>query len=276
MPVILLSDNGSKQAEATLQLRELAKQLSTLSGNEIFPVSLQHAAAIAAEKLNGKPADTFTDFVTKKLQQGEREFILLPLFFGNSRALTSFVPNEISEIKAEFGEFSFVVADVIYPLPEGEPLLARIINQNIQQVASAHNQEVEHVILVDHGSPIAVITEVRNKVANELKSLLPASTILEEAVMERREGKEYDFNGDLLEDKLIAQAKSGVTEIIVAMMFFLPGRHAGACGDVEEICTGVMKNYPSLNVTITPLIAEQQLLVTILKNRLNAALAKTD
>lgn len=199
MPVILLSDNGSKQADATLQLRELANQLNALTGNDIYPVSLQHADSISADKLNGKGADTFTTFMKSKLEQGEKEFVLLPLFFGNSRALTSFVANEVAQLKKEYDEFNLVIADIIYPLVKGEPQLARIIYQNIQQVVSAHNKKIEHVVLVDHGSPMPAITQVRNKVANDLKMLLSEETILSEAVMERREGKKYDFNGELLE-----------------------------------------------------------------------------
>ena len=274
MSMILLSDNGSKQADATLQLRTLADQLSTLTGKAIYPVSLQHADSISADKLNGKSADTFSDFVRNKLEQGEKEFVLLPLFFGNSRALTSFVPDEVTKLKEEYGEFNFILADVIYPLPKGEPLLVDIIYQNILQVAANHNKNIEHVVLVDHGSPVPEITDVRKQVAVDLKKRLSAKAMLSEASMERREGKEYDFNGELLEDELIANAKAGVTEIIVAMMFFLPGRHAGACGDVDEICTRVMNIYPSLNVMISPLISEQSLLSSILENRLNAALLK--
>ena len=161
MPVILLSDNGSKQADATLQLRELANKLNTLTGNDIFPVSLQHADSISADNLNGKLADTFTAFMKNKLEQGEKEFVLLPLFFGNSGALTSFVPNEVTQLKNKYGEFNLVIADVVYPLPKGEPQLAKIIHQNIDQVVSDHNKKVEHIILVDHGSPLPEITEVR-------------------------------------------------------------------------------------------------------------------
>ena len=152
--------------------------------------------------------------------------------------------------------------------------MAQIIYQNIQSVAATYNIRVEHLILVDHGSPVAAITEVRMQTAIQLQSLFPDKVMLSEAAMERREGKQYDFNGELLEDELVAQAKNGVTDIIVAMMFFLPGRHAGNCGDVDEICSIVMKSYPSLNIMITPLIAEHELLLLILKNRLTAALKK--
>ena len=90
MPVILLSDNGSKQAAATLELRKLSEKLSALTNSIVYPVSLQHADSISADKIDGNPAVIFIEFMKLKLLQGERRFILLPLFFGNSRALTVF------------------------------------------------------------------------------------------------------------------------------------------------------------------------------------------
>jgi len=54
--------------------------------------------------------------------------------------------------------------------------------------------------------------------------------------MERREGKQYDFNGPLLEQWLEQKVARGEKSAIVALMFFLPGRHAGDGGDIEQIC----------------------------------------
>lgn len=273
MCTIILSDNGSKKPGATLQLRELADRLSTESGYTVHPVSLQHADAIPADKINGIPARTFPEFMKNMLEEGETEFILLPLFFGESRAITSFIPGEVNSLEEKYGEFTFITADVIYPLPDGEPLLVDILKENINKTMTG-NVEHHHVILVDHGSPVQKITAVRNDVAKGLKQVVPATTLIDEAVMERREGREYDFNGPLLEDKLTELAESGVTDICVAMMFFLAGRHAGTGGDIEEICANAMQQHSNLRVVITPLIAENPLLVTVLLNRLNNTLAR--
>ena len=95
--------------------------------------------------------------------------------------------------------------------------------------------------------------------------------IIDEAVMEKRAGKKYDFNGDLLADYLKGQAEKGHNDIVIAMLFFLPGRHAGACGDIEEICNQVISNFPDLKIAITPLISEHELLISILHDRLLTA-----
>lgn len=267
MPVYLLVDNGSKQPDATMYLRRLAENLSRHTGRTIHPVSLQHADAIAADELGGTPAQVFPDFLRTQLLQGEHEFIVVPLFFGLSKAITSFIPDEVAKLATEYPELSVKVVPVIYPLPEGEPRLAKIMFDHIQE-AQQQAKVPARVVLVDHGSPSPKITEVRKRIARTLEA--DYGLKLDQAVMERREGKEYDFNGDLLATWLRQQAEQGTSAVIVAMLFFLPGRHAGPNGDVEEICNSVVADHPHLSFTITSLISEHPLLLDILKDRLEA------
>ena len=132
MPVYLLVDNGSKKPEATLRLRELAGALSQYVDMRIHAVSLQHADSINPDDLDGIPADTFPNFLQQNLEQGEREFIVVPLFFGESRALTSFIPQQVDLARPEYSGISVKVADVVYPLPGGDARLAQIIFDHIQ------------------------------------------------------------------------------------------------------------------------------------------------
>jgi sirohydrochlorin ferrochelatase len=159
---------------------------------------------------------------------------------------------------------------VLHPLPDGEPLLAEILRDHVIQTAQHNNIPVENVVLVDHGSPVLKVAEVRQKLAKQLQSLLGAHVVVEQAAMERRQGKEYDFTGDLLEDCLIMKAEEGQASVIVALLFMLPGRHAGMGGDIEEICESVMTRYPAFKIYITPLIGEHKNLSAILETRLQA------
>ena len=268
MPVYLLVDNGSKQPDATRYLRCLAVQLGEYTGKTIHPVSLQHASSISPEELDGQPAQVFPEFLEAQLAQGENEFVVVPLFFGLSRALTSFVPDEVEKLRVTHPELSVEVAPVIWPLPEGEPRLARIVFEHIEQARQQAGADAR-VVLVDHGSPSPKITEVRQGIARHIQEQFGLT--LDQAVMERREGRKYDFNGDLLATWLRQQAEQGVNDVVVAMLFFLPGRHAGPDGDVTEICETVVSDYPRLRYTITPLISEHPLLLEILADRLNAA-----
>jgi sirohydrochlorin ferrochelatase len=278
-PIIILADNGSTKASATLQLRSIAQQLSERTQQKIHPVSLQHADSVAVEELNGMKASVLKGFLREQLQnkevQGEKlqEFIILPLFFGNSRALTKYIPDVQAELEREFGKFKITIKDTLYILSQSpdvsikESRLSKIIAEHILQTSQSNSIPLKNIVLVDHGSPSPEITAVRNGVANELKMILGEA--VDQAAMERRRGKQYDFNGELLETWLYEKAEQGVS-VIIALMFSLPGRHAGEGGDIEAICQSVKQRHPNFKVAISPLVGDHPLLLDILSDRLNA------
>ncbi|MDH5426006.1 MAG: cobalamin biosynthesis protein CbiX [Gammaproteobacteria bacterium] len=268
MPVIILADNGSTRASATLQLRKLASSLGNRVQQQVHAVSFQHANKIPLQEIDNKPADIFYDFMKLQLSKSERDFILLPLFFGNSKALSSFVPENVKLLQDKFGPFKLRVANVIYPLPYGEKLLSDIIVDHVINTAQQHQLPLNNLVLVDHGSPVPRVTEVRRHLAHSAQQKLPGKTILEQAVMERRAGKEYDFNGELLQNWLLAKARAGEKSAVVVLLFFLAGRHAGAGGDIAEICQSVNEKYPGFKIAISPLISEHKNLISILQTRL--------
>jgi sirohydrochlorin ferrochelatase len=270
MTKILLCDNGSKVAEATLMLRKIAKNLSHKSGCKVDAVSLQHADSINPESLSNEPAQLLADYLAQQLKQGEKDFIILPLFFGKSRALTSFIPEQQRRLESQFGAFTIRIAEVLYPLPQGDPALAEILYDNIRRSMLRDKLEAGDFVLVDHGSPVPQVTEVRQRVASELNDLLGENNELLQAAMERREGKQYDFNGELLQDLLTRLASSGKKSAIVSLLFLLPGRHAGRGGDIEEICANVMHENPGFNVSITDLVGQHEGIVNLLNERLKA------
>lgn len=271
MTTILLSDNGSTQPNATLQLRHLSRLLSDAIGQTVHPVSLQHAHKIPVDKIEGSKARVFVEFMAEKLSAGSRDYIMLPLFFGNSKALSKFVPDEKARLEADYGEFDMRIAKPVYPLPEGDDRLAGILVDHIRQTADG----LRDVVLVDHGSPLARVTAVREHLARALQEQLGGEYQLGQACMERRQGKEYDFNGQLLEDWLHERARQKSPGVVVAMMFFLPGRHAGEGGDIAEICQSVMDQHPGFKVAITPLITEHPEFVSLLAQRYRSLTAVT-
>ncbi len=268
MTQVLLCDNGSKQPAATLMLRELAQQLSAMAQQPVDAVSLQHSDNIDARLLNNQPAQTLPGYLSQQIQSGERDFIILPLFFSQSRALTSFIPEQIKNLQQQYGYFTLRVAEVLYPMPDGDSNLVQILYENVVRCQRQNSQPIKHVVLVDHGSPVPAVTDVRKSIASQLVKLLGDNISLAQAVMERRPDKEYDFNGDLLEDRLTEMAQQGLTGAVVSMMFLLPGRHAGENGDVNGICTRVIQRYPNFKVRISPLISQHPLLIDILNTRL--------
>ncbi len=271
---ILLIDNGSKRADGTRSLRGIATRLADQIGEPVHPVSLLHANQIPASALDGRSADTFEPFLRRRLHDGVRNFLVLPLFFGPSRAISDYVPEKVTALRAEVGPFEVRVARALCPLPEGEPDLVEILFDQIRLTASTREIEIRRVILVDHGSPIPVVTEVRRwlavRLAKRLNEQLGVRIALEEAVMERRAGAQYDFNGDLLEDRLRGLAQENSTSpVILAMLFLSPGRHAGPGGDVAEICERVEKDYSGFRAYPSPLVGAHPMLARILAERLD-------
>ena len=185
---IILLDNGSSRPDSTLSLRRIAASLEGRVGRPIHPVSLLHADKVPAEALDGRPAETLEPFLRSKAGAGNSRFLVLPLFFGPSRALTEFIPAKTALVSAEIGPVDARVADVLCPLPAGEPLLTQILEDNIARRASAENISPERLVLVDHGSPIREVTAVRVRLAADLRARLGPRALIQEAVMERRTG----------------------------------------------------------------------------------------
>lgn len=271
MPTVILLDNGSSRAGSTHSLRRLADAVAKRIGTPVDPVSLLHADKVPAAELDGRTADTFVPFLRRRVQEGERHFLALPLFFGRSGALTGFIPDKAAEIAAELGGCEVEVAEVLCPLPEGEPRLVEILCDHVRETARSRGVDPRQVVLVDHGSPLARVTEVRRTLARGMRTALGEGVRVSEAVMERRPGPEYDFNGPLLEQVLRELGAEGTDgPVIVAMLFLAPGRHAGAGGDIAEICARVRDEHPRLEVIQTPLVGAHPLLVDILADRYRA------
>lgn len=266
-PTILLADNGSMRAESTLSLRRLAADLSSAAGFEIHPVSLQHADRIPPDELDGRAADVFAPFLRQRMALGERSFLVLPLFFGPSRALTSFIPQQVRALESAYGTLDLHLAPVLCPLPAGEPRLAAILCERI--AAAAGRETPRRVILVDHGSPEPQVTAVRHYLADQMQSRLGSGVELRQAVMERRQGAAYDFNGELLETRLTSLAdEDDETTVYLSLLFLFPGRHAGRGGDIEQISASVQRRHPRLRVIPGDLVGAHPTLVDILVDRL--------
>ncbi|MBT2971923.1 MAG: cobalamin biosynthesis protein CbiX [Candidatus Thiodiazotropha sp. (ex Ctena orbiculata)] len=271
-PLILLLDNGSVEPESTRNLRRLARELGLASGHTIHSVSLQHADRIAAEALDGRTARTLQTFLGEQLRLGVRDFLAIPLFFGPSRSLSAFVPDLLVSLQSAQGPFKLHLADPLYPLPEGESRLARILRDQIDPLISQSPKT--RVVLVDHGSPQPAVTEVRLRIAEELHAMLPSGVAFHQAVMERRKGKEYDFNGELLEQVLENEAQQGIDiPIILSLLFISPGRHAGEGGDIVTICSDAQRRHPGLKIHISQLVGEHPYLIEILCDRLYKGLS---
>jgi len=117
------------------------------------------------------------------------------------------------------------------------------------------------VAMVDHGTPLPEVNQVREEVGGKVVELLGETVSgFSTCAMERRPGKEYDFNDPLLEDLLKGWFADGVREVVLSQFFLLPGRHAGPGGDLAQICQPLtdqgMKIIRAENLGAHPLIME--------------------
>jgi hypothetical protein len=104
--------------------------------------------------------------------------LILPLFFGPSRAISDYVPERIAALQEDLGPFEVRIARALCPLPEGEPDLVEILLARIHGAASEQGVTPRRILLVDHGSPIPAVTEVRRWLARQLKQRLADDSVL--------------------------------------------------------------------------------------------------
>lgn len=222
----LLVDNGSLNGAATLRLRILANELSQNLGRTVDPVSVLHSDKVDPTLLDGVRAQTFENYAREAKASGCETLEVIPLFIGPSLALTEFLP----ELARKVG-IGLKITRTLWTPTESAGLVD-ILYDNL--LATGWKRGKGTVLLCDHGSPIPTVTAVRNDLATQLRKRLElSSNELVACSMERRDGPTYAFNEPLLAEAI--QRTQG--EVIVLMLFLLPGRHAGTGGDVATLCT---------------------------------------
>jgi sirohydrochlorin ferrochelatase len=300
-PLTILMDNGSLEPAAALGLRGLAAGLGERIGERVEPVSLLHSSAVPGEKLGGTAAEILEPALERRLAAGRSDFVIVPLFFGPSGALTDYLPKRLAHLRGKHPALKVQVAQPLFAADDDR--LARILADQVRaaglstdlsvaegrsllagdpepsptglalhrQQAGSCQKEPLRVALVDHGSPAKAVTAVRNELACQLAGRLGPDYLVAPCSMERREGAAYDFCEPLLAG-LLRQPGWHAGEVTVAMQFLLPGRHAGADGDVATICRAAeAASGGALRTTMTALVGEHPLLVDILADRWRAA-----
>lgn len=263
---IVLLDNGSLRAAATLQLRALAKALGENLGKEVHPVSLLHSTKVDPQEIEGQKAQTFVPFLRSKREVGVRSFTVVPLFFGPSGALVDYLPKRVEDLRREgWSELDVNIAPTL--VREDDLRIAEIMAKLVRDQMKETAWEHPAVAMCDHGTPAKPVNDVRELVARQLSSLLASEVSgVRCCSMERREGKEYDFNEPLLERLLGTEGFE--QKVIVSMLFAGPGRHAGENGDVAMICADARKVNERLETQMTALVgSEVDALVEVLADR---------
>lgn len=275
----LLVDNGSLRAESVLNLRKVARELSRATGLEVFPSSLLHSSKVPAGELEGETAVNFERRLRLSLEAGEREFTVIPFFFGPSGAITDYMPGRLAYRREKHGAFKVWRTPFLYLAGGMSPVgrmgrmgsnadLAGILADNVRHILRYEGWKRPKVALVDHGSPLREVTAVRDALAIELADALGDEVeAVAPASMERRAGPEFAFNEPLLE-KLLDQPDWNRGKVVLSMLFLSPGRHAGPGGDIAGICRAAEARNPGLQTRMTGLVGDHPEIVPLLKRRL--------
>ncbi|ADE54473.1 sirohydrochlorin chelatase [Coraliomargarita akajimensis] len=272
---VYLVDNGSLRPEATYQLRELARRLEAQLSIPVRPVSLLHSHKIEAERLDGEPATILKRQLLADGRAGASSVVVLPLFLGPSRAVTDYMPEVIAECQAKLPHLQVAIASVLAgdSVDDPDARLVDILEAHARAAVTEAGVPNCSVTLVDHGTPMEVVNRLRNVLAAQLEQRLADWALpVVASSMERRDGSEYDFNEPLLERIDSVAASGSKDRLCVVMCFLLPGRHAGEGGDVHSIVGELVSRGAYRDASISPLIAEHELLLQILKDRFAAVL----
>jgi sirohydrochlorin ferrochelatase len=274
-PVCFLFDNGSLRAASTLSLRRIAGWLrSRLDGTEVRAVSLLHSSAIDAAELGGERAELLEPALAAAVARGENDFVLLPLFFGPSAAVTEYVPERLLALRKKFPGLQARVARWLVDITAADDMrMADILAEGARQAAAGLGWSRPKVVLVDHGSPQRNVAAVRDFLGGQLQQRLGG--VVAVASMERRPEPEFAFTEPLLAG-LLGSKNFSQGEVVVALQFLSPGRHAGPGGNIAEICAGAMQAQPGLRVISTGLVGEDERLADVLAERYRERLKTED
>lgn len=274
-PLCLLFDNGSLRPASTLALRALARILAARLPARVEAVSLLHSSGVPAAELGGEPARLLEPALAEFFaREPEGRAVLLPLFFGPSAALTDYVPARMEALRARFPAACMVLADcLVHPERDDAPELAVMLADRVRAVIAERSLSRPRVVLVDHGTPQPAVTAVRDFLAAGLAAALGGEVAgVAAASMERRPGPDYAFNDPLLEDCLRTPPHDG-GDVVVALQFLSPGRHAGPDGDVATICRAAEAKRPGLRTFMTGTLSGDARLADILARRFDAAVS---
>ena len=272
---LILFDNGSYRPDATFALRRLASGLSEVLNQNVEPISLLHSCKIDPEIIGGKPASIIRRRFKEAVEDKEKHLLCIPLFLGPSLAITEYLEELIEEAKSLDSEIDIQVAAPLagWDVKNPDPRLAQILADQLEALIKENALKEFDTVLVDHGSPIKKLSDLRNNIARQVGILMNKDPLKVQACsMERREGSAYAFNEPLLENiKKLPKQISG-RDLIVAMFFLLPGRHAGAGGDVDDILQGLKDEGAIKDCYKTNLLGQHPMLLDILKDRVEERL----
>jgi sirohydrochlorin ferrochelatase len=264
---VALIDNGSLEPAATRNLRVVAAALSSANDVTVHPVSWKHSDRIPLSALDGDPAGTTVGpFVRTHLAQGKRQFVFVPFFISAQGAIGSSLRGDLEKLSSPEAP-----AEITFTRSLADSgVIPQIVAARVRETIQLAGLDRPPVIIVDHGGPSPLSAALRNQIADETCLLLGAEAgPLAAASME---GEAHPHNHPLLADQLRAPGFAN-GDVVIALLFLSPGRHAGAGGDIAQICGAAESAAPSLRCHLTDLVGTHPLASTTLAAALRDTLS---
>eukprot|EP00514_Thraustochytrium_sp_LLF1b_P000889 CAMPEP_0184520120 /NCGR_PEP_ID=MMETSP0198_2-20121128/6995_1 /TAXON_ID=1112570 /ORGANISM="Thraustochytrium sp., Strain LLF1b" /LENGTH=740 /DNA_ID=CAMNT_0026910691 /DNA_START=63 /DNA_END=2285 /DNA_ORIENTATION=+ len=250
-PFYQLVGHAARLEEALVKKHASEATVGTADVCKVVAVSARFSDRVKIPELGDAHGSTIASTLEQWGPEDSRQVIGLPFFLGPSATVTDFVPKFFKERQNRFR--------LAKPLVSRDGKIAQILVDMILSVAEEKKLDAPYsVVLVDHGSPSRIVNRVRRALAAQLRRKLGSAVrCVVDCSMERRPGPAYDFNEPLLENVFnLGGLESG--DVIVAMAFLAPGRHAGEGGDIAEILEDVTKAKTGLRISQTKLIGDPE------------------
>lgn len=253
-------------------MRNVAFELKKITGFAVTPCGIMHSHKVDASKLDGKPGMSMESFFLSNEAEVEKNLSFLPMFLGPSLAITDWLPEKLTQWSQNGNNRKFSIADCLFQKKDNR--IAKALAEYVVDLIPQYSPQKPFVILVDHGTPLPEVNQVREEIGCFLEEKLGNQISgFSTACMERREGKEYDFNDPLLETLLEDKKVSDGSCVILAQLFLAPGRHAGPNGDITQICTPFLNE--GMKIAKTPTLGNHPLILEILAERLEQLVIKS-
>ncbi|MDR2845585.1 MAG: hypothetical protein LBV28_05825 [Puniceicoccales bacterium] len=259
-PVVFLLASGSRRAAAGAALRTLADAAGAVAGTPLEPV--------VSEDRDGTGAVATLDAaVARHYAAGQRDFRIVPLFFGAGTSANDLLPARLAALRcAHAGLVAHVAPCLAAPAGDGTGRLACMLADAAGAALQGLREPV--VILVDHGSSVPSLVAVRDTLAAHLRVLLGGAVRrVFAASMQLPDGASVPSLATVLDTPELAAA-----DIVLAMQFLLPGRHAGPRGDIEQICAEAHRRHPRQQTRQSALIAAHPDFPRLVADRVRDAL----
>ncbi|KAF0695331.1 Aste57867_13842 [Aphanomyces stellatus] len=264
-------NHGALKTEPFLDLRAICANLTKHFDGcvRFLPASCTLSDQIPLSQLHGEPAALFEAALADAVAQLTTDIVILPLFIGNSDALTDFIPATIATVEASAPaplRFSIgrCMVDISKP---SDNRVARILAQKVRALCPEEKKVAAggaRVLVVDHGTANQEVHLARDLIGSQLTKLLGSTVDAVDTAS--LEGRDRDFNEPLLESAFEHyNIRSGF--VILALLFLSSDQHTGPNGAIEAIVKDAKAKYPDMKIAVTTPLGSHPIVTDMLTER---------